>query len=188
MLGGELLQLGHEFARLAGGQVGVDPQPDGLQALLLQRAPPLGDAPLGLDVAQGLAAEHGQRLAQRGPGGLGLGARPRQQCLEPPQIELVLAADERIPGRLEHEQPAQQRAHLGEVHVQRRDGAGGRTLSPQLVDKPVARERRAAAEGQQRQQRPLTPAGQRNEPSVTLEHERPQHPETTQPTGHRATQ
>jgi hypothetical protein len=115
-------------------------------------------------------------------------ARLIQQGIEPPQIELELPAQQRISGRLEHEQARQQPAQLGQVDVQRRHCAGRRALAPQLIDQPVAGKRRPAAEGQQRQQRTLTAAGQRNEAAVALQHERPEHAETTRPTGHRATQ
>ena len=65
-----------------GRQVGVDPQQQRLQPLLLQRASPLGDPALARDVAQRLAAEQPERRPQQRPrvarGRLGLAPRVRR--------------------------------------------------------------------------------------------------------------
>ena len=56
------LELGDQLARRAGREVGVDPQHDRLQALLLERPAPLRDASLAGHVAERFAAEQRQRL------------------------------------------------------------------------------------------------------------------------------
>ena len=186
MLGDEPLELCHQLARRAGLEVGVEPQQDRLQALLLQRPAPLRDAPLGGHVAQRLAAEQPQRLAQQRSGLLRARAlacstsssNRHTSSSKPPGLQ-------RIPGRLQH----QQRRRAGPRSLERwtcsADTALAGGCSPHSSSISRSRESGTpAAEHQQRQQRALAPAGQRHGLSVPLEHERAEHPETTNALGH----
>jgi hypothetical protein len=130
MLGGEARDLGDELARSAVLQIGVDPEQPGLQAFLLQRAAPLGDAALGGDVGQRLTPEQAERLAKQRGRPVRIALRLLNQVVEPPYVELEAGRRQRVTRRIKLEQPPEQRAQLREVDVQRRDRARRRAISP----------------------------------------------------------
>ena len=183
MLRGQALDFRHQLSRPAVREVGVDPLDDRLHALLLECSSPMPDGPLGGHVGQWVTAKERERLAQQGWSTLRIGPRLVDELVEPPGVDLECARHQRIAGGVEDDETAQQRAQLGQMHVQGRHGARRGPITPQLVDQPVAGERHAAGLEQQRQQRSLAPAGHRHRSSIALERERTKDPETSDAAG-----
>ncbi len=152
MLGGDPLELRHQLRRGAALEVRPDPEHDRLEALVLERAAPARDAALGRDVGQRLTAKQRERVAQQHARVVRLGSGLLDELVEPPHVELELGSRERVAGRVEHEQSAEQRAQLREMDVKRGHRARRRPLPPQLIDQPIPRERHAAREQQEREQ------------------------------------
>jgi hypothetical protein len=125
-------------------QVGIDPEHDRLEALLVERAAPVRHAALGRDVAERLAPEQLERLAQERGRAIGIPPGLFDEFVKAPGVEVELPGGQRIAGGAGHQQATQQRAQLREMDVQSRHGAGRRTVTPQLVDQAIARERHAA--------------------------------------------
>jgi hypothetical protein len=178
VLADEPFQLADQLSSGAGGEHRLVAQDHRLKSLLLQRAAPLRDAALGGDIAQRLTAEQLQGLPQQRRCLIGVVARLLDQRIEPPDVQLEAIGCQRVARAFQRQQPAEQDAQLGEVHVQRRDRTGRRPVAPQLVDEPVAGEGHAPRQQQQRQQRALASAGQRHAAALVLEHEWPQYPES----------
>jgi hypothetical protein len=187
MLTGETFELCQQLSGRTGREIGIEPEQDRLQPLLLKGAAPLGDAPLRRHVAQRLAPKQPQRLGDQRSGLLGIRPGLFDQRIKTPHVELKPAWSEGISSRLEHKQPAKQAPELRQMHVQRRHGARGRMLSPELIDQPVTRDGRTPTQHQQGQQGALTAARQRHRTSVPLEDKRTQNPKTTDVTGHPTT-
>ena len=108
----------------------------------------------------------------------------RAQPLEPAEVELVRldaqpvtgrAADQ--PRRLAAERASQPRDH----RLHRLDRTTGRSLTPQIRDHALARNRLPRAQQQHRQQRPLPRARQRQRPPLRPHLDRSQDPEIHRP-------
>ena len=171
MPGGQQLELGHERGVAAQRQVGVHPildraEPKLLQALGLRSRPRLiGDlgvghaTPQSESVAQqrrrpGLIAR-GSRLAAGLDGGFELGG------IGVPRLEGV--AGRPCDQDVLDSGIAQHAAQARQVGVEGPRGRRRRLSAPELVDQAVPRDDSPGVDEQERQQRALTPAGDRDE-------------------------
>ena len=127
LLAHEPLELGNQLRVAPQRELGLDP--------LLERRQPLLFQPRSLGAGEGVAQLGQRRSTPQGqpfpeqPGGLGglLRARRRHQPLEAMEVELTVADPDEVAGGLRQDQiPAERLAQLGDVHLERRRGGGGR--------------------------------------------------------------
>jgi len=138
LLAHEPLELGNQLRVAPQRELGLDPLPERGQPLLFQ--------PRSLAAGEGVAELRQRRSTPQGqpfpvqPGGLGglLRAGRRYQQLEAMEVEFTIADPDEIAGGLRQDQiPAERLAQLGDVHLERRRGGGGRIRVPELVDQAV---------------------------------------------------
>ena len=72
---------------------------------------------------------------------------------------------------------AERLPELRDADLQRRHAGGGRPVSPELVHQPVARDDLVRVQKQQRKQRPLARAAERQRPAVAGHLQRSKDPE-----------
>ena len=184
----ERLELGDELAGGPGRKVRFDAEQHRLKPFLFEPAAPLGDAPLAGDVAQRLAADQAERLAR---------------AAHEPDSGSALASStsasnrrqssSNVPARSEY--PAASRTRRSRADHAASTGARAApkprspaAIPPQLVDQPVTRQRDAVGHQQQRQQRTLTAARERDRLPSRSSTTGPSTPNLQTPLGHPAPQ
>ncbi len=108
-------------------ELGLDPLLEGGQPLLFQPRS-IGAGERVAQLGQRRSTPQGQPFPEQS-GGLGvlLRARRRHQPLEAMEVELTVADPDEVAGGLRQDQiPAERLAQLGDVHLERRRGGGGR--------------------------------------------------------------
>ena len=155
------VQLADQLLLVAEREIGVDPVLQRRQASLLE--------PCDLSLSERLVGEVGQRrtapqperVAKTSGRGGGICAVERsaalgRQPLELVSVELIGRKLELIPGPPGVQQAIAQRpAQVKDVSLQCLGGSRGRSLAPQIVDQPLARDHPTAVQQQDRKHRSL---------------------------------
>ncbi|HET6601516.1 MAG TPA: hypothetical protein VFG57_06085 [Gaiella sp.] len=151
----ELLELVDQLPVAAGGEVGVDPPLEHIEAKVLESRR-LGERPLlARELGQRLAAPQRERFAQGRRHLLRVTALPiRGEPAEPKQIEVAGIDPEAIArgSRLDRLLP-QRLSKLGNVRLQDLGRRRGRRSTPEVIDQPVARDELVRAEQEHREER-----------------------------------
>ena len=190
MLADQRLQLLHNLGMGAQRQLCLDQ--------LLQGGDPhvvkTGDLALreGLvrQLRQRRAAPQGQRPFERRNGTLGTAAGQLapplgHEPLEAVRIELLGIEPQLVAAPARHDHPLRSVAgpggerltQAGDMHLHGLGGVGGWTLAPELIDQPVRAERLVEVQQQQRQQRPLLAAPERDRAALDEDLERTENAE-----------
>ena len=156
MAGHQLLELGHQPVGGAGGQVGLDPVLDGLQAQPVQA----GDGRLGEGgggrIGQGRASPQGQGLAQQGPRPVRVAAQllaaGQGQCLEADGVHGLGVHGQPVAARRGLEHPREQTPQPGDERLQGVGRPRRRVVVPDRVDQLGRGHHPPRVEGQAQQQ------------------------------------
>ena len=172
----ERRQLTHELRVASAGEICVDPGLEHREALVLELARGRRRERLVREVGERRSTPELERGAQCPRGrigrrGLELALALLRQALEALEIDLLGLDVERVPGRARDEQGVrlERLPEARHVLLQRRLGVGGRSVAPELVDEPIARERLSAVQDEQREDA-LLPRSAECEDALALEH------------------
>ena len=154
--GHQLLELGHQPVGCAGGQVGLDPVLDSLQAQPVQA----GDGRLGEGgggrIGQGRAPPQGQGLAQQGPRPVRVAAQllaaGQGQCLEADGVHGLGVHGQPVAARRGLEHPREQTPQPGDERLQGVRRPRRRVVVPDRVDQLGRGHHPPGVEGQAQQQ------------------------------------
>ena len=165
VLADERLELRHQVVMAAERQIGVDSILERGQPELIQPGDLALCEPLAVKIGQRFSAPERKRLAQarRPPDGIVAGPCLGDQRLKAGKVDIARRDVQQIAGRARPDPiGAEQFAQVGDVAMQRGLRGPWRLLSPQRLDQLGARHQLAAAQEQQRQQRPLLGARRRH--------------------------
>jgi len=174
----ERAQLRHESVVAAEGEVGVYAQLHRLDPGLVEPLDRLNGEALVLDVRERAAAPEGECGLQRlrrllRPAVLDQPPAVVSQALEAAQVELVVRHLDRVAGcpRHDHVVRLEQLPQPGDVLLERRRRVLRRRIPPELVREPVARDRLARVQQQDREEAALlrSAEAQRSPPIPDLE-------------------
>ena len=182
--GDERLELADHIAVVAEHQVGLDPVLQRGQARVLQARDLALSERLIREIGKRLAAPQPQRRLQQLPGARSVTVGERATSvgghrLETLGVDLPRRRRKQVPAAArEQHLVAQRLAQMRHIPLQRFRCRRRRSLAPQLIDQPIARDRLPAAQQQDRQQRPLLRAAEHN-PALPVDHlKRPQDSES----------
>ena len=184
VLGDQRLELGHELRAAPEREIGVEAVLERHQPQLLQAGDLALAERLEREVGQRRAAPQRERLAQRPRGRPPIWSRARrgEEPLEAVQVERVRPEPQLVARRPRHDDPVpvavpgglERPPEPGHRHRERLERVAALGARPQLLEQPVAGDRLAGVQEQQRQQRPLLDAPERELPAADPRLERPQ--------------
>ena len=154
VLGDEELKLTDQLCVAAEGEVGVDAFLHGIEAELLE--------PTDLGLRPRVEGEVEKRRSPRvqgpsaasAPQPVGRPTRLGHEALEAVGVEAAVLDVELVPRRPRGDRARTERpSELGDVRLQHLRRCGGRTIGPEILDQPVARDRLVRMEQQNREER-----------------------------------
>ena len=192
VLGDELLELGHELRRPPGLELRVDPQLDGLHALLLELEHEVPDARLPVEIGKRSAAPERQRIAKgvRGTARVAAGERPsrvRDERPEHEEVDFVRIGPQQVRARtgLDPRGVADPAAQPRDVHLDGMARRRRRIVGPERVDEELHGNRLVRAKREQSKQRPLLGRAEGDQRAVHGGLERSEHPQLDAPEARR---
>ena len=169
VLARELSELADQFSVVAGGEVGLDPQLDRAEPLLLEPGDLVSREWFVGEVGERRAPPQPQRLAQDCARLVGLVCRERMtalrhQGLEPLRVELALPHAEAVAGRGRDDQVriAERLAQPRDIDLHPLPRAGRCVLPPQHERQPLGAHRLVGVEDEHGQQRARLDAAERH--------------------------
>ena len=160
----EPLELGHELGVLADRELRLGALLEEGEAELVEPRDLLLRERLVAELGQRLAAPEGERLVEERRPAHGL-ARPRlvDEAPHAGQVELLGLEPDDVAGRARLDRVRAERLpQLRDEVLERRDGGRRRIAGPERLDEPVDRDDPTGLEQQQREERPLLRAAERD--------------------------